>query len=167
LGGANHYLFIGNTSTGKSTLLNSLLKDLGYQGELAKTGRGETTMSYTNYPLSSSLTLWDFPGKNDEMSYFNTDYLAILKAVNTCYVLYEKTIKENIELLQFLQQTGCTYKMVLNKIDEWENDELIDEKNIAKNICQEKRFSSELMYMSGQNKTGYYPQILNLLISKK
>ncbi|CAF1645145.1 unnamed protein product, partial [Adineta ricciae] len=55
----------GLTSTGKSTLLNSLLGK-----KVAETGPNETTTKITSYP-GTSYTLWDVPGRNDETVYIN------------------------------------------------------------------------------------------------
>ncbi|CAF1135795.1 unnamed protein product [Rotaria sp. Silwood1] len=56
----NHIGVFGLTSTGKSTLLNSLLGE-----KKAETGAGETTKQITQYS-STQFTLWDAPGRNDE-----------------------------------------------------------------------------------------------------
>ncbi|CAF1478363.1 unnamed protein product, partial [Rotaria sordida] len=56
----NNIGIFGLTSTGKSTLLNSLLGE-----KKAETGAGETTTQITPYP-STQFTLWDVPGRNDE-----------------------------------------------------------------------------------------------------
>jgi predicted GTPase len=62
MAGINIALF-GLTSTGKSTMLNSLLGK-----KVAETGVGETTTEITPY-AGESFTLWDIPGRNAELSY--------------------------------------------------------------------------------------------------
>ncbi|CAF3420499.1 unnamed protein product, partial [Rotaria sp. Silwood2] len=75
LEGINIGLF-GLTSTGKSTLINSLLGQ-----NVADTGVGETTTKITPYN-GSIFTLWNVPGRNDEVSYFSMEYISFFKGLS-------------------------------------------------------------------------------------
>lgn len=147
--GVSSVSFIGPTSVGKSSLLNVIGNQYGKNFN-AKTGRGDTTKNFESYVLNDKVMLWDFPGKNDEMTYFKTDYIALLKAMDTNYVLYENTIKQNMELLDFLKRTGCSYNIVLTKSDTWPEDELADEKLIARRIIEEKGLNTTLIVTSAK-----------------
>ncbi|CAF2004599.1 unnamed protein product [Rotaria magnacalcarata] len=61
----NNVALFGLTSTGKTTMLNSLSGS-----KVAETGSGKTTMEIKPYH-SERFTLWDIPGRNDETSYLS------------------------------------------------------------------------------------------------
>jgi ribosome biogenesis GTPase A len=67
--------FFGITSTGKSTMINTLVGS-----EVAETGEGETTMKVQRYD-APGLSLWDMPGCNDDTSYFQEHHMAISKSL--------------------------------------------------------------------------------------
>ncbi|CAF3369983.1 unnamed protein product, partial [Rotaria sp. Silwood2] len=86
--GINIGLF-GITSTGKSTMLNSLLGK-----KIAETGVGETTTKITPYQ-GMQYTLWDVPGRNDEINYLSMEYISFFKGLTRRLILIQATIKEN------------------------------------------------------------------------
>ncbi|CAF3187221.1 unnamed protein product, partial [Rotaria sp. Silwood2] len=85
--GINIGLF-GITSTGKSTMLNSLLGK-----KVAETGVGETTTKITPYQ-GMQYTLWDVPGRNDEINYLSMEYISFFKGLTRRLILIQATIKE-------------------------------------------------------------------------
>ena len=111
LEGYNIGLF-GITSTGKSTMLNSLL-----DREAAETGPGETTTEVKSYP-GRGYTLWDVPGRNDEMSYLSMEYISFFKGLSKRLILIQSTVKENSSLMKLLDQIGIKYDIVFNKFDQ-------------------------------------------------
>ncbi|CAF0816149.1 unnamed protein product [Adineta ricciae] len=111
LPGKNIGLF-GLTSCGKSTTINSLLGK-----ELAETGVGETTKEITPYE-GTGYTLWDVPGRNDELSYTNEKYMSHIKGLTHRLVIIEHTVKENLELLRLLDDLNLSYDIVVNKLDQ-------------------------------------------------
>ena len=114
--GHNVGLF-GITSTGKSTLINALLGE-----QRAETGMGETTTSITPYE-AQGYVLWDFPGRNDEVSYFSMQYISFLKGLSTRLVVIQATVKENSSLMKLLDANGLKYSIVVNKFDQIDDDE--------------------------------------------
>ncbi len=58
----NNLAFFGQTSTGKSTIINRFLNR-----NVAVTGPGETKTTIDNYS-GTNFVVWDLPGKNDDLS---------------------------------------------------------------------------------------------------
>ena len=110
LDGFNVALF-GLTSTGKSTMLNALLGQ-----DVAETGIGETTMKITAYP-GTRFTLWDIPGRNDEVSYLSMEYISFFKGLSRRLILIQATVKENSSMMKLLDELKLDYDIVFNKFD--------------------------------------------------
>ena len=116
LQGVNVALF-GQTSTGKSTMLNALLGQ-----NLAETGVGETTMKIKAYP-GTGFTLWDVPGRNDEVSYLSMEYISFFKGLTRRLVLIQATVKENSSMMKLLDELNLGYDIVFNKFDKVDVEE--------------------------------------------
>jgi small GTP-binding protein len=114
--GINIALF-GQTSTGKSTMLNALLGQ-----NVAATGVGETTKEIKAYP-GTGFTLWDVPGRNDEVSYLSMEYVAFFKGLTRRVILIQATVKENSSIMKLLDELGLQYDIVFNKFDKAETEE--------------------------------------------
>ncbi|CAF3308844.1 unnamed protein product [Rotaria sp. Silwood2] len=109
--------FFGITSIGKSSMINTLLG-----AKLAAVGIGETTKEITPYD-GLDYRLYDFPGKNDDMSSFNKSYIALLKGLTHRMVLIGATLKEMSKLLCLLDVLNLNYDIVINKFDSIEVEE--------------------------------------------
>ncbi|CAF2822994.1 unnamed protein product [Rotaria sp. Silwood2] len=109
--------FYGVTSTGKSSMINALLGS-----KLAAVGFGETTTEITGYD-GSDYRLYDIPGKNDDVSLFTKDYIALMKGLTHRMVLITATIKEITKLLGLFNVLGLTYDIVVNKFDSIDTEE--------------------------------------------
>ncbi len=114
--GFNVALF-GLTSTGKSTMLNTLLGK-----NLAETGVGETTVKIKAYP-ATGYTLWDVPGRNDEVSYLSMEYVSFFKGLSRRLVLIQATVKENSSMMKLLDELKLEYDIVFNKFDKVDAEE--------------------------------------------
>jgi small GTP-binding protein len=108
--------FIGITSCGKSTLINTLAKR-----EVAKTGMDETTKEITPVWALDSLQFWDFPGFNDRVDYFDIKFIAFVKAFSMMYVLYDNDLKVCLNLIRLLQALKVPFALVRTKCDNDEN----------------------------------------------
>jgi GTP-binding protein EngB required for normal cell division len=108
---------LGITSTGKSSMINALLGT-----KLAAVGTGETTKEITAYD-GLDYRLYDFPGKNDDVSSFKKDYISLLKGLTYRMVLIGATVKEMSKLLRLLDALNLNYDIVINKFDSIEADE--------------------------------------------
>lgn len=129
LSGNNIGIF-GLTSTGKSTLVNSLL---GRQA--AQTGAGETTTEIKRY-RGRGFTLWDAPGRNDVISYSDREFIALIKGLTHRLILIQATIKENQDLMRLLDDLDLDYLIIVNKMDCVDEDE---EEEFRTQILHEKR----------------------------
>ncbi|CAF3943419.1 unnamed protein product [Rotaria sp. Silwood1] len=107
----------GLTSTGKSTLLNSLLGE-----KKTETGAGETTSQVTAYS-SKQFTLWDAPGRNDETVYMTMEYISFFKGLTRRLILIQSSIKENSSMMKLLDEIDLSYDIVMNKFDLVDEDE--------------------------------------------
>ncbi|CAF3893766.1 unnamed protein product [Rotaria sp. Silwood1] len=116
----NNIGLFGLTSTGKSTMLNSILGQ-----KLAETGVGETTKNIVSYP-SRNFTIWDVPGRNDEMTYMTMEYISFFKGLSKRLILIEATVKENSSMMKLLDAIGLHYAIVFNKFDKVDHDEQQD-----------------------------------------
>ena len=121
---------IGNTSTGKSTIINRFLN-----AEVAKTGYGETTTEVTSYQ-GTGFTLIDFPGRNDEISYFSMEYISVFKGSSKILIVIQTTVGENSSLMKLLDAIGVNYDIVFNKFDLVPDDE---KENVKKQILSQIR----------------------------
>ncbi|CAF3763859.1 unnamed protein product [Rotaria sp. Silwood1] len=126
----NNIGLFGLTSTGKSTILNAILGQ-----KLAKTGVGETTKKIVSYS-STHFTLWDVPGRNDEINYMNMEYISFFKGLSKRLLLIEATVKENSSMMKLLDAIGLHYAIVFNKFDKVDDDE---QQAIQQQIKQEIR----------------------------
>ena len=116
LPGFNVALF-GLTSTGKSTMLNALLGQ-----SLAATGVGETTIELKSYP-GTGYTLWDVPGRNDEVSYLSMEYISFFKGLSKRLILIQATVRENSSVMKLLDELQLGYDIVFNKFDKVDAEE--------------------------------------------
>ncbi|CAF4149973.1 unnamed protein product [Rotaria sordida] len=114
---ATNFAFFGITSCGKSTMLNQFLGK-----PVAATGAGETTTQIQRYD-GSGFSLYDIPGKNDEISYFTMEYVAFWKGLTARLILIMATIKEMTSVFRLLDAINLTYDIVVNKFDQHEEDE--------------------------------------------
>ncbi|CAF2808446.1 unnamed protein product [Rotaria sp. Silwood2] len=114
--GCNIGLF-GLTSTGKSTMLNAIIGQ-----KLAETGVGETTRNIVSYQ-SPNFTLWDVPGRNDEMTYMTMEYISFFKGLSKRLILIEATVKENSSMMKLFDELELRYAIVFNKFDKVDDDE--------------------------------------------
>ncbi len=101
----------GVTSTGKSSTVNALLGS-----NLAGTGVGEATKEITAYD-GRNYRLYDFPGQNDDVSYFNKESIAYMKGLSHRLVLITATVKEVKKLLDLFEALDLHYDIVINKFD--------------------------------------------------
>lgn len=120
----------GLTSTGKSTIINSLLGR-----RAAVTGVGETTTEMTPHH-GKGFTLWDAPGRNDEMSYTSEKFLSSIKELTQRLIVIQSTVKENVDLMRLLDRMGLSYYILVNKLDLVDEDE---QKQFQQNIQSEIR----------------------------
>jgi len=116
----NHIGIFGLTSTGKSTIVNSLLGQ-----HLAETGAGETTTEITPYH-GNGFTLWDAPGRNDDLSYSNEKFLKFIKGLTRRLIVIQSTIKENVDLMRLLDEMELSYDILVNKFDDVDEDERVE-----------------------------------------
>ena len=137
----------GLTSTGKSTIVNSLLGQ-----HVAATGAGETTTEMTPYH-GKGFTLWDAPGRNDEMSYTNVKFLSFIKGLTQRLIVIQSTVTENVDLMRLLDRMGLSYYILVNKLDLVDEDE---QKQFQQKIQSEMRSSSlkciqHVFFLSGKH----------------
>ncbi|CAF0860771.1 unnamed protein product [Adineta steineri] len=119
--------FFGLTSTGKSTMLNSM-----FGKKVAETGYGETTTKITKY-AGNKFILWDVPGRNDEVSYFTLEYISFFKGLKHRLVLIQATVKDMSSMMKLLDEINLDYDIVVNKFDMVPTGEQETFKNKIKN----------------------------------
>ena len=107
----------GQTSTGKSTMINSLIGS-----RVADVGVGETTKHRKAYQ-GRNCTYWDTPGRNDESTYTNEEYISFIKGLTRRLIIIQFTVKENSKLIRLLDNLGLGYDLVVNKFDDIEEHE--------------------------------------------
>lgn len=59
------FYIVGNSNSGKSTLINSLLESIGKKGKIVTSRTLNTTLENINIELDNNITLIDTPGFND------------------------------------------------------------------------------------------------------
>jgi len=110
LPGRNIGLF-GVTATGKSSTVNALLGS-----KVAGTSVGEGTKEINAYD-GQNYRLYDIPGQNDDLSYFNKEYIALMKGLTHRLVLITATVKEVKKLLDLFEVIDLHYDIIINKYD--------------------------------------------------
>jgi len=118
----NNIGLFGSTSTGKSTMLNALLGKQNIEPGAAQTGVGETTKEVKAYP-GTGFTLWDVPGRNDEISYLSMECISFFKGLTQRLILITATVKENSSMMKLLDELGLKYSIVFNKFDKVDEEE--------------------------------------------
>jgi len=103
--------FFGITSTGKSTMINTLVGK-----DVAETVEGETTVCIQRYD-GPGLTVHEIQGRNDDVSYFSAIYVSFWKSLTGRIVLINATVKEMTKVLTLLDAISLTYDLVVNKFD--------------------------------------------------
>ena len=116
----NNIGVFGLTSTGKSTLVNSLLGR-----KAAETGAGETTTKITPYS-GRGYTLWDAPGRNDVVSYEKEKYISLIKGLTYRLILIQSSVRENRDLMRLFNDLNLDYYIVVSKYDLVDEDEQED-----------------------------------------
>ncbi|CAF4684927.1 unnamed protein product, partial [Rotaria sp. Silwood2] len=129
VGDINIGLF-GLTSTGKSTILNSIIGQ-----KVADTGVRETTTKLTPYSVPK-YTLWEAPGRNDEISYLSMEYISFFKGLSRRLIVIQKSVKENSSIMKLLDEIGLHYDIVFNKFDKFKSEEQEVVKNKIKSEMQ-------------------------------
>ncbi|CAF3393587.1 unnamed protein product [Rotaria sp. Silwood2] len=121
----------GITSTGKSTMINSLLGQ-----KLAETGYGEITKVIQPYD-GQSYRLYDVPGKNDDVSYFTVNYISFWKGLSYRLIIINHTVKEMTKVIKLLDAIQLQYDLIVNKFDQVPPEERDQFKQQIRDECQE------------------------------
>jgi len=103
--------FFGLTSTGKSTIINTLIGE-----HVAAVGAGETTTTIQLYE-GQGYGLYDIPGRNDDISYFSMEYISFWKGLTGRLVVITATVKEMTKVFRLLDAIDLKYDIVVNKFD--------------------------------------------------
>jgi GTP-binding protein EngB required for normal cell division len=103
--------FFGLTSTGKSTIINKLIGE-----NVAEVGSYETTKEIQPYN-GQGYRLYDIPGRNDDLSYFNMKYIAFWKGLTSRIIVITVTIKEMTTVFRLLDAINLRYDIIVNKFD--------------------------------------------------
>lgn len=124
---------IGNTSSGKSSLMNKLAGS-----KVCEVGKGEVTTELSMVHEGPLFRLWDFPGKHEANSYYDYNLILILCAMTRVVVMYESSPKEVFRLLQILNALKIDYILVRSKCDLYDSDE--DSFSLAEYIQRDTTF---------------------------
>ncbi|CAF1470391.1 unnamed protein product [Adineta steineri] len=82
----------------------------------AETGADETTQEIQPYD-GQEYRLYDIPGRNDDLSYFNMEYIAFWKGLTDRIIVITSTIKEMTKVFRLLYAIHLRYDIVVNKFD--------------------------------------------------
>ena len=110
LRGINIALF-GINGVGKSSLVNAFTNTTA-----APIGPTNATTTITGYQ-GSNFTIFDLPGLNDDVSYFDQKYIALLKGVSHRVVVVTATVKQMKKLINLFEYLELSYDIVVNKFD--------------------------------------------------
>jgi small GTP-binding protein len=148
----NNVGLFGVTSTGKSTMLNTLLGR-----KAAETGVGGTTAELTPYK-GTNFTLWDSPGLNDTVLYFSMEYISFFKSLSRRLILIQRTVRENTFMMRLFDRIGLDYDIVFNKFDQVDQDEQAEVKRYIQYEIENLRLKgvTRLYFVSAK-----YPHMFN------
>ena len=102
-----HIGLLGNTATGKSSMVNTLMGSIVTSGSTTQVQVRERG----NYHV------YDFPGQNDDFSYFSKDCISLMKGLTRRLVLVTATVKEMKRLVNLFEAIDLHYDFVVNKLD--------------------------------------------------
>jgi small GTP-binding protein len=143
-----NYGFFGDTGSGKSTMLNTLIDKPG----LAPTGYGETTTEITPYD-GVNFRVWDIPGSNDEINYLTLSYISCIKGLTKRGIIVINTIKEQTKLIHLLQKLNLSFFIIVNKIDHVQPDELEHFQKRIRNERDQFCAGANVYFVTAKNKT--------------
>ena len=106
----NHIAIFGVVARGKSTFVNSTIGR-----KVAETGKGETTTKLAAYP-GHGFTMWDVPGRNDNLSYFTLEYIGFWKGLRHRVILVTDTVKEMTTVCRLMDELSLEYTIVVNRL---------------------------------------------------
>lgn len=136
--------FIGPTSSGKSTLLNTLARS-----KVAKTGVGQTTLDIAPVLRVHDYQLWDFPGSNDEIEYLDYKFLAFLTCFTKIYVLFDSDVRACLNILRLLDSLKIPMALLRTKCDIYdpsEFEELQEQKKKTREFLTENHLPGIEVY---------------------
>ena len=84
--GEIHLAVAGNTSCGKSTLLNAM-----YNLSL-ETALGHCTDECEVVHMQDNKVVWDMPGTNQDFKFYDVEQLSFIKSLDKCIVLFDTDI---------------------------------------------------------------------------
>ena len=84
---------------------------------MAETGEAETTIEPASYlsNMGAGFTLWDMPGKNDDLSYFSLQYFGFWKGLTHRVIIIQHDLKEMTTVLQLMEAITLSYTVVVNR----------------------------------------------------
>ncbi|CAF1532252.1 unnamed protein product [Didymodactylos carnosus] len=130
----------GVTSSGKSTIINKLLNS-----KVAAVGVGDTTKAIQPFN-GNGYCLYDIPGRNDDLSYFTSEYISFWKGLTHRLVTIQSTLREMTKVFSLLDAMDLRYDIVVNKFD------LIEDANEAEAFRQQIRNEVHECGLKGVNK---------------
>ena len=107
---------------------------------VALTGPGEVTKDISPYPSPhGKLCFYDFPGSNEEISYYSGNVLSLAKEMDQSCVLFTSTIKTNIRYCKLLQALKRPFVALLTQTDliKWTKEEIVKVKQQTDNLLKE------------------------------
>ena len=154
--------YFGNTSVGKSTLLNNTIGE-----KVCETGVGQTTLKLQPYRMANSdITIWDIPGKNDKISYLDATYIGIVKSMKFIGIVVTSTVYESSKIIELLKYLNLKYHIIVNKIDHIDEEELPAFKaGISKEINNDPDCLG-VYYISAKHRSGDWATLINTLTNK-
>jgi len=142
----------GVTSTGKSTMINTLLGR-----RAAETGPGGTTTKITPYK-GTNFTLWDSPGQNETVLYFSMEYISFFKSLSRRLILIQRTVNENTFMMRLFDRIGLDYDIVVNKFDQ------VDQYDQAQ-VKRQIQYEIDILRLKGVSRlyfvSAMHPQMFN------
>ena len=126
--------FYGKVSSGKSSFVNLLMGK-----KVAEIGPGEITKDITPYIATyAPLCFYDYPGNDEEISYYSADILSLARSMDLACVLFTATIKSNIRYVRLLQALKIPFVTLLTQTDlpKWTNEEIEKVKQETESLLQ-------------------------------
>ena len=160
--GQKYCCVIGNTSVGKSSMLNSMFK------LKLKTGLGTTTMQANLVVDDGPLKVYDAPGTNEEFDFYSPESLRMFASLDLVIICYDSSIlnvKSVISTLSvinksriILVRTKCNLAKSHEKTPEQERDNDYEQlKKVHKNKVKE-------IYLMGGDDSEYdAPEIKQIM----
>ena len=151
--------FLGDTSVGKSTLINKLMGE-----NVCAVGHGEVTVAMKPYRKAhTNYVYWDMPGKNDKISYLSATYIGTIKGMSFIGIMVRSTTNEMSKMIELMAYLNIKFNVIVNHIDSVEEDEVEAFKAQIRKEMDGNSFCQNIFFISAKKQSGDWLNLVDAI----